>query len=146
MKADTRKRRKLTFNCEMKKNLENNKDKVCEEKKNKLWRYKITELVSEVGIQFNPGSACVCTIWNVCVYARVCFVSSSNPLCLLSNQDLGHEQGSGGGEDQAEPGGPGQTGRSIAEVLVAARLHHGVDSEVGLWKVHIVGHVALSLH
>ena len=54
-----------------------------------------------------------------------------SPLCLLSNQDLGHEQSSDGGEGQAEPGGPGQTGRSIAEVSVAARLGYGVESDVG---------------
>jgi len=65
---------------------------------------------------------------------------------LLSNQDLGHEQSSDGGEAQAEPGGPGQTGRSIAEVSVAARLGHLVDSGVGAaGKVHIRGLVALSL-
>ena len=131
----------------MKKTLENNKDKACAEKKNNLWPNKTTEPMSEVGFQFNTGSACVCTIWNVCVLMHVCVVCVIQcPLCLLLNQDLGHEQSSDGGEAQAEPGEPGQTGRSIAEVSGAARLVHGVDIEVAAFgKFLLRGLVALSL-
>lgn len=54
-----------------------------------------------------------------------------HPPCLLLNQDVGHTQSSDGGEGQAQPGGPGQTGRSVAQVGVAAYLGHGVDCGVG---------------
>lgn len=59
-----------------------------------------------------------------------------------SNQNVGHEQSSDGGEGQAQAGGPGQTGRSVAQVGVAARLGHGVDGGVG-GEVFLVGLVAL---
>ncbi len=78
----------------------------------------------------------------LCVYA-LCVIR--HPLCFLSNQDVGHKQSSDGGEGQAQPGGPRQTGRSVTQVSGAARLGQGVDGGVGAagGEVHVCGTVAV---
>lgn len=88
------------------------------------------------GIWFNPASACVCLcVWCVCV----------SSLYFLSDQDVGHQQGSDGGEGQANPGHPLRTGRSVAQIGAAAGLGHGVDGGVARGgEVDFLGLVALS--
>lgn len=54
-----------------------------------------------------------------------------HPPRFLSNQDVGDKQSSDRGEGQAQPGGPGQTGRSVTQVGGAAHLGQGVDCGVG---------------
>lgn len=69
---------------------------------------------------------------------------------FLSNQDVGHEQSSDGGEGQAHPGGPGQGGSGIAQVGIAACLGHvvhgGVGRGNGIGQVCVFGRVAFSQH
>lgn len=64
----------------------------------------------------------------------------------ISNQDVGHQQSSGGSQGQAQPGGRGQTRSSVTQVAAAAHLVHGVNGGVAVagGEVHLFGLVALS--
>lgn len=56
-----------------------------------------------------------------------------------SNQNAGYQQSGDRSQAQAQHGGPGQTGRSITQVGVAARLGHFVNG--GIWVVGVQAHV-----
>lgn len=75
-------------------------------------------------------------------WTRACTLCSPIVRC---NSKKRHEQSGEGGQGQAEPAGPRQTRRGIAQVGVAARLGHGVNGCVGiaLGEVHLYGLVAL---
>lgn len=76
----------------------------------------------------------------------ICVCTACHPSSALSNQDVGHKQSSDCGQGQAQPGGPGQTGRGVTQVGVAARLGQCVDGGIGVvgGEVHVFGLVAFS--
>lgn len=77
--------------------------------------------------------------------AWTCACTLCGPI-VRGNSKKGHEQSGEGGQAQAEPAGPRQTRRGVAQVGVAARLGHGVNGGVGvaLGEVHLFGLVALA--
>lgn len=77
--------------------------------------------------------------------ARTCACTLCGP-AVRRNSKKRHEQSGEGGQGQAEPAGPRQTRRGVAQVGVAACLGHGVNGCVGvaLGEVHLFGLVALS--
>lgn len=78
----------------------------------------------------------------MCVLFLYVFCVIHHSQSLLSNQDFDHKQSSDGGEGHAEPRGTRQTRSSVAQVSGTARLGHGVDSGIGVGKVHILSLVA----
>lgn len=76
--------------------------------------------------------------------AWTCACTLRGPI-VRRNSKKRHEQSGEGGQGQAQPAGPRQTRRGVAQVGVAARLGHAVNGCVGvaLGEVGVLGQVAL---